>query len=564
MNLNPIRYQISFPKPNNHYVQVSIKIHVLDKDFLSFKMPVWTPGSYLVREYAQNVEGVNVQNEQGNTLNYQKLNKNTWEVACKGSKEVVFTYEVYCFDLSVRNSFIDETQAYLNGASLFMYVEGFEKEKSTLKIDLPQEWTKISTSLKETKKNTFEVPNFDILVDSPIQIGTHQELTYQQGNTLHRLAIYGTADFDEESLLEDFQKITASATEIMGQNPCEEYLFIIHFTEKSSGGLEHLNSCTIQCNPEEFVVNYTRFLRLTAHEYFHLWNVKRIKPKAFENFNYNEENYTTLLWIAEGFTTYFELVILLKAGLMTKDVFWENIQERIELIENYHGKKVQSLAEASFDAWIKAYRANENYRNTQISYYTKGSLIALLIDLIIFRNTQGKECIDTVMQHLYAEFYEKGKGYTEDDIAKILSDIGQEDFTAFLNDYVYNTKDVDYKKYLADFGLHFSLILTNPNKASLEVTLKNNTITSIKKYGTAYEAGLSVGDKILSINNYEVKNIEKFIQSQKVGDFVSITFRRKGVLMNKEVKLLQDSHKTCKIQVNTEATEAEKNLYKMW
>lgn len=561
MNLNKIKYTISFSNPSNHYVQVSIKANVLNTNSLFFKMPVWTPGSYLVREYAQNIENTNVQDEKGNNLKYKKTNKNTWEVNCQECDEVIFTYDIYAFDLSVRTSFVDETQAYLNGASTFMYIEGREKEESTLNVNLPNEWTKISTSLQEIEKNIFTVPNFDILVDSPLQIGNHKEISYQQDGTLHRLAIYGTSDFDEDKFLEDVQKITKSATELIGENPCDEYLFIIHFTEKSSGGLEHLNSCTIQCNPEDFTTNYMRFLRLIAHEYFHLWNVKRIKPKTFENFDYNQENYTTLLWIAEGFTTYFELVILLKAGLMSQKIFWENIQERVELIENYQGKNVQSLADASFDAWIKAYRANENYRNSQISYYTKGSLIAMLLDVIILNNTQGEKRLIDVMKYLYEELYKKNQGYTENDITEVLSKIGKEDFSSFLNKYVYSTEEVDYKNYLKNIGLHFSFILANPNKPSLEVSFKNNQIQTVQKYGTAYEAGLNVGDKIITISGYEVRNIENFIAKQKVGDFINITFLRKGVLMSKEVKLLQDSWKNCSINPDTEASDEEKELY---
>ena len=317
-----IQYALSMPKPQNHYYQVEMELTDFKGAELDVKMPVWAPGSYLVREFAKNVDLVKAYDEKGTELKVNKVNKNTWRIAKGSAKTVKVKYEVYAFELSVRTSFLDMTHGFVSGSGVFMYVDGHKEQKGKVEVFPHADFKVITTALKQnpdgvTKdgSKSFVFDTYDQLVDCPIEIGNQTVFSFTAAGLLHTVAMYNFGNYDVPRLKKDMAKVVEAATGVFGQNPNKEYTFIIHNVIDAQGGLEHTNSTVLSVNRWTYEGDdYVDFLKLVAHEYFHLWNVKRVRPVELGPFDYDNENYTSLLWVMEGFTSYYEKLILLRAG----------------------------------------------------------------------------------------------------------------------------------------------------------------------------------------------------------------------------------------------------------
>ena len=370
-----INYRVSFSEPQAHYADVEMRISGLRQQTLDLKMPVWAPGSYLVREFARNVETFAVRGNENKVLSSGKINKNTWRIQLGNSHEITVTYRVYAFEISVRTSFIDASHAFLSPTGIFMYPDGQIDQPLTVEIEPAENWKKISTGLDAVrgKANTFYAPDFDILYDSPIEVGNQDTFGFSAAGVEHEVAMYGGGNYDKARLARDMALLVETETAIFGENPNKRYVFIVHNFQSGGGGLEHLNSTVLGAKRTGYAheETYKDFLSLVAHESFHLWNVKRLRPKALGPFNYDQENYTSDLWISEGFTAYYDNMILRRSGFYSPERYLQVLSGDIGTVENQPGNKIQALSEASFDAWIKYYRPNENSRNATVSYYTK-------------------------------------------------------------------------------------------------------------------------------------------------------------------------------------------------
>ncbi len=434
-----INYKIEFPAPQTHYASVEIEVNEIPKDreTIDFVMPVWAPGSYLIREFAKGVENVKSDSE------LEKTSKNVWKVKTNGKSSVKIMYDVYAFEHSVRTSFIDASHAALIPTSIFMYVDGMKDEKATLEIMKPEGWKTISTSLKAKKDNTngkeniFEVPNYDILADSPIEIGNQDILEFEAAGVKHSVVMYGKGNYDNAKITKDMAKVVEEATKVWGENPAEDYKFLIHNSRNGGGGLEHLNSTSLVVDRMSYGTEkgYLGFLGLVAHEYFHLWNVKRLRPFALTNYDYTQEQHTNLLWIFEGFTSYYDELLLTRAGFVDDNYYLNTLSGNISSAENKKGRHIQPVTEASFDAWIKAYRPNENSGNTTVSYYGQGSVYAAMIDLMIIEATDSKKNLDDVMRYLYQEYYKnKKRGYKDEEFQAAVEQIAGKSFDSFFRE----------------------------------------------------------------------------------------------------------------------------------
>ena len=479
------------------------------------------------------MEAFEAEDKNQNKLSSHKIRKNAWRVEYN-SPQVLIKYRVYAFDLTVRTSFIDQSHGYVNGASIFMYIEGFEKESAELEIIPYEKWTSISTSLlpKKNTTHTFIIPNYDVLVDSPIEIGNQETLSFKVEGITHKAAIYGFEEIPKKDILiHDIQSIVTAAKSIFGEIPSEEYTFIIHFAEKNGGGLEHANSTSLKFSRElvQSPIGYKQFLSLLAHEYFHLWNVKRLRPAPLGPFDYNQENYTTLLWQAEGFTSYYEKLILLNSRLITEDDYLNTLAEKINYIENQPGSQIQSLSDASMDAWIKAYRPHENSHNTTISYYTKGAVIALLLDISLIHHSKTSYTLDDVMRYLYHIYFKKhNRGFTENELRKAVEKFLGFDLREFFEKYINGTEEIDYAQYLNYAGLE--LIHEPIEGLNIGLSLDDNVITQIKRNSCAEKSGLNVDDKILSINKLHINNLDSWLAHRKEGEQINIQFVRDGIV----------------------------------
>ncbi|MDP2412413.1 M61 family metallopeptidase [Daejeonella sp.] len=578
---NKIAYEVSFTEPQAHYAEVLMNISGVKAAHIDLKMPVWTPGSYLIREFSKNVEGFKAFGSGGKELPFEKINKNTWRISKANSGMIKVSYRVYSFEISVRTSFVDESHAFLSPAGVFMYPDGQLNIASEITINPHKSWSKISTGLEKvtSKPNTFYAPDFDVLYDSPFEVGNQDIFEFVAEEVRHEVAMYGRGNYNKEILKRDMAKIVTEQTRTFGINPNKRYVFIVHNFNSGSGGLEHLNSTVLGASRNSYntETGLLRFLGLVSHEYFHIWNVKRLRPIALGPFNYEQENYTRNLWIAEGFTAYYQDIYTKRAGLQSPDRYLMNLAASISSVENQPGNRIETVSDASFDAWIKQYRPNENSANSTISYYSKGALIALIMDLETIYSTQAKAGLDEVMKAMYDEYYtKKGRGYTDAEFKTMLEKVAGKSFDDVYKDYVNGVKTIDYNKYFAYAG--FTLIddAAKGNEAYLGAltALKDGKIivTNVSRQSPAWIAGLNVNDEILSIDGNRINNVsdprlsevEKFISTKSPGEKILISFNRDGLIRQTEVTLVRNPNHRFRIASLSNLTEAQIAVRKRW
>jgi predicted metalloprotease with PDZ domain len=532
-----LSYHLSMPQPQSHYF--SVKIDVKDNLAASqeFKLPVWTPGSYLVREFSKNLNQVKAIDASGKELKVIKKSKNAWEVLCNGAQNYTVFYEVYAFELSVRTPFLDATHGFVPGAGVFMYTENTKAQKGLVKIYPHKSFAKVSTALpfqvalSDAQCKVYAFEDYDQLVDCPIEIGNQNEFEFLSAGVKHRVAMYGEANYNVAQLQKDMAKVVQAATDVFGSNPNKDYLFIIHNVTDGQGGLEHKNSCVLSVNRWSYAgSNYIGFINLVAHEYFHLWNVKRIRPIELGPFNYDQECYTSLLWVMEGITSYYDELLLRRAGFYTQEEFLSKLQSQINYVEGTPGSRVQPVAHASFDAWIKAYRPNENSSNTTMTYYSRGAVLGAILDAYLIQKTQTKKSLDGFMQELYKK-YALGlqRGFTEAEFQQELSAYCGEDLQPFFDSYVNGTQIIPYQKYFEPMGLLVKdLTQAQPN---IGAAFEGNEIVKVKQVrrgSAAEEAGLSVGDEVLICEGYRVdkSSLEGMLNSLAPGESMQLTIAR--------------------------------------
>jgi predicted metalloprotease with PDZ domain len=564
-----VHYNIKIESPHSHYAKVTLRIEDVKPGALDIYMPIWTPGSYLAREFAKNVESANAigltADESkmvfaempinfGKTVEFTKTSKNTWRVIVpKGIQSIEFSYLVYCFELSVRTSFIDEDQALLNMASVLMTVKGSEHLGGDLSIDHPVRWFNYATALdddgesnqyvldypagkwlretKETIRKAFTYPNFDDLVDAPVQLGNFDHFTFDVNGVPHEVAMVGRNNADLEKLRDGIQLMCRTMAKVVNDHPCKRYTFIVQNVENGGGGLEHKNSTVLMMSRWAYTdaARYKGFLGLVAHEYFHLWNVKRIRPTELGPFKYGEENYTSMLWLAEGITSYYDEIALMRAGIVTRKEFLGTMAGYVNAHENRMGARVATISEMSHDAWIKEYRPNENSKNSTYSYYSKGVIVGFLFDAWIAASTNGSKHLDDVMQYLWRTHYknkalgEEGAGITEKDFLNavktvILSGKGNPDagkgseftFDQFAKQLLHSTEIPDYSGLMKDAGIDIKITESQSKKFGLSCELSNGrtVVKGIHAHPTAagFQLGVNVNDELIALNGVRIEN----------------------------------------------------------
>lgn len=572
-----IEYHLSFKEPHTHYVDVDMRLLGLEQDSVDVKMAVWTPGSYLVREFSRNIDNVVSIGLDGQPLKVKKINKNTWRIYNGSIKDVSIQYNVYAFELTVRTSFIDVDHAILNGASIFLYPAEMQDLPSTIHLYPYKDWSNVSTALKPIKKgnpNILKAPNYDILVDSPIALGNHEVIDFQATGIPHRLMIEGEGNYDKAKMVDAMQKIGAEAVKLFGEQPNEDYLYMLYNWEGGGNGLEHLNSTMITYNRWNYQP-YSYFLKwagLVAHEYIHLWLVKRLRPIELGPFDYENETYTNLLWVMEGVTSYYDDMLLRRSDLMDVDDYLNVVAYNINNTKNIAGNEVQCVAHASFDAWIKYYRKDENSNNTTVSYYTKGAVLGTILDLAIIHHTKGEESLDDVMQYMYQRYYKELKrGFTEAEFEAAVEMVIGKQMDEFFENYVYDTEEIDYNKYFNYAGLQIVNVDEFDESIELGAKLKTSdgklTIGSVSRGTPAYQYGLNAKDEIIAVNGFRTNSelsLQKVISHRKKGDKVVFTVARAGVLKEIEVELDHNHKVRYFIEQLPDATEEQQVVYKKW
>jgi predicted metalloprotease with PDZ domain len=430
-----------------------------------------------------------------------------------------------------------------------------------------KDFKKVSTALKEIGKFKYLAKNLDELIDSPIEIGNHKVFEFKVGQVPHQIAFYGPAKIDSAKFIADVQKMCETAQKVVGEHPSDHYLFIIHNLFRGGGGLEHLNSTTCQVSRGNYETDkgYKGILNLLAHEYFHLWNVKRIRPIALGPFDYENENYTHNLWFSEGITSYYADLISQRAGFISTSEYLTGLADEISAVENQPGNKVETAAESSWDAWIKYYRPNENSKNATISYYDKGSVLGGVLNLWIIQQTAGKKSLDDVFKYLYFNYYKKlQRGFTDAELEDAFTKTAGSSAKSLFQNHIYGLVSPSYAGLFNAVGYQWKI--SNPGKETpfLGLTVVNNRITQLFKGGPAYQLGLNVGDEILKVNNANFEGVEKLVADKKPNDTVLFTIKRDGMERSFLLTIVQSPIQNYVLNAEGTLSEEQKKLRKTW
>ena len=595
-----IHYAIEPIDPNGHLFHVDLTVAEPAPGGQGFSLPTWIPGSYMVREFSRNI----IQMEavcNGVPVPLTKLDKNHWQAAsCNGPLTV--SYDVYAWDLSVRTAHLDQTHGFFNGSSVFLEAQGNETEPLVIDIKRPfgeqyDNW-RVITALQELAAErygfgTYLASNYDELIDSPVELGTFVLGQFEAHGTLHEIAVTGhVPNLDMARLEKDLKAICETEIAFFEpdsrRSPVDRYVFLVMAVGNGYGGLEHRASTALLCSrkslpstatPEQdgkLSDDYIRFLGLCSHEYFHTWNVKRIKPAAFIPYQLDAETDTRMLWLFEGFTSYFDDLVLLRSRLIDVSTYLQLVAKTINSVMRGKGYLRQSISDAGFDAWTKYYRQDENSPNALVSYYTKGSLVALLLDLTIREATSNHQSLDDVMRLLWQRFgkpFDKGlpAGMTDADAKQALETISGTDLSDFFNRYIYGTTVLPLTEAFARFGITMKNS-ADAGKPSLNVRVRpqgNDCVVShVYENGTAHYAGVAAGDVLLAIDGIRVSADGKSIAGQlsryALGDSVNLHVFRRDELMRLPAILVSEEAPEYTLTLAENAADAMKTARQSW
>ncbi len=564
-------YEIAMPQPQSHLFEIKLTVCNWSGELLDLKMPVWTPGSYLVREYSKQLQDFIAVGDRGDRLATKKVAKHHWQIQTNHHNQVIINYRMFANELTVRTNHLDATHGYFNPAALCFYVPEYEHCPIEITIVPADPSWKVTTPLPEISPYTFLAANFDTLVDSPFEIGCQQIYDFNVLDKLHQLVIWGEGNLDPQLAINDIKKIIEVEAKIFGGLPYEQYIFLLHLSPSGGGGLEHKNCCSLLYPRFSFQAGekHNRFMQLVAHEFFHLWNVKRIRPAALEKFDYERENYTPSLWFSEGTTSYYDLLIPRRAGIYDQQEFLAELSKEITRFMMTPGRLVQPLSESSFDAWIKLYRPDPNSANSQISYYLKGEMVTLLLDLLIRDRTQGHKSFDDVLVAMWEQFGKAEIGFTETQLQQIIESIANQDLTEFYDRYIHGVEELPFNDYLAAVGIELKSINTN-NIPSLGIIVKSEhgkeIIKSVASNSPAQLAGVDAGDELLAIDGFKISadKLTDRLKSYQVGQQLELTIFHGDRLITVPIILAPSQPDQYQLDQIEHPTDLQQQLFKAW
>ncbi len=497
----------------------------------------------MIREFARQVQNTEAFSSAGKKLDIHKTRKNHWEVYTKGESTFTVKYKVYCNELTVRTSEITDEHAFINCSNVFMSAKGMENEKCSVQISPHASWKTISTGSEKIGNNLYEAENYDVLADSPIEIGNQKVLEFEIQNIKHYIALTGRSNYNVDTLIKDFKRIAEAQINFFGDIPYKHYTYICHLVEKGGGGLEHLNSFAVQFPRWAFTDEklYKQFLGLVSHEFFHLWNVKRIRPAELGPFDYDNENHTTGLWVAEGWTSIYDNIFIRRCGVLDNKEYYEFIEKEVNDIMRFQGRFNQSLFESSYDTWIKFYRQDENSKNSQVSYYTKGALVALMLNIEIIISSNCEKSLDDALKALWEDYKKNpSNGFTNERVKEICESLAGKDLTDFWNKYLMGLDELPLFDYFKKAGLEAKNVNEDLVTFDIETSQANGKVLITKVYagGCGYTGCLNTGDEIIAINDIRIeKDYDKILKEYKHDDEVKVLINRKGFIKEFIIKL---------------------------
>jgi predicted metalloprotease with PDZ domain len=600
-----VRYRLAIPEPHTHLVHVEVRVEGI-AGAAELVMPSWTPGSYLLREFPRNVQQFSAVDGSGRSVGWAKVDKNSWRLEPVSDGGLTVRYVVYANELTVRTSHVDASHASINGASVFMFVRGREQQPVQLEIEPRPGW-QVTTPLPAAgRAGCFRADDYRHLVDSPIEMGSHTVIDFEACGKPHRYVVWGRADIDEERLVADTASIVRTAQRFWGTLPYQQYTFFLHLVPGSRGGLEHRDSCSLHADPHAFRgPEYEQFIALVAHEFFHTWNGTRIRPEPLVGPDLTRENYTRNLWVVEGLTTYYTDLWLCRAGLISAGRYLERLAEAIHRLQTLPGRHVQTLSDSSFDTWIKFYRPDEHTPNAQVSYYHKGALVGLLLDMRIRKATNNRKSLDDVMRLLWERYGRRDIGFPEASSAGVqhlAEEVCGELLDDFFAAYLFGTGELDFDEALQTVGLRLCRVeersapvtggwratgvaTTDPSPSppagvvaavrpdplshlGLRVELRDGrvVVAYVRSGSPAHGAGINARDELIAVNGlrFEPPQLSARLAQSRCGEVVRFSAFRRGSLVNVEVTFPESGEELKRIAVLGSASPEQITARQDW
>jgi predicted metalloprotease with PDZ domain len=587
----PLRYELHFEKPNTHLMDVTIHVTDLKGPSVEFAMPDWAPGSYAIEDYAANVQRFRAADPGGKSLAWRKTDSQTWRIELAGAGAVTVEYQVFGDLLQNNQAQYDERHVFIGGPAVWMYLVGGKERPVELTIAVPSGW-KVATGMEHTSDHTFRAADYDWFADAPLEISDFAEKDFQVlGSTYHVIVhdVKGKKDFSK--LVADVQKIVETSVGMWspvagkeGQGaPFRDYWFLFHIWPKTGGGLEHLNSTQINfqtdwddTGPAAYhrgsANQYELKLFVTSHEFFHAWNVKRLRPKPLGPFDYSQMVHTPSLWIAEGLTSYYGSLNIERAGLLTPQRYLDEIAKLISSFEEEPGRQERSIEDTSWDTWLpRALGQRENnLANTWYSYYDGGQIMGHVLDFAIRQSTKNKKSLDDWMRLLYSRYALPKPGFEPDEAIRAASEVAGADLSDIFRQYISGKEPIPYEKYFAYAGITVEKKI-DPAKPWMGADTKKGddgraTITNIIPGGPAEAAGLDRQDTILAVNGRAVDadGFDLALKEGKPGDAFRLTVVRLGEIKEIPVTLAANPHATYTLKPMEKQTDEQKAIYNSW
>ena len=560
---------INIDKPEHHLSTISITFDPSDREEMQLQLPVWRTGRYEILNLANGIRDFSATDSEGLSLTWSKSAKDTWLIEDVANKSVTVSYQLYANQLGKRTRHIDDSHAFLDASAVVMYSDETRDEQHLISLNVPEGWRSVSGLAFGENEHQFVAPNYDVLVDSPIETGELKHHEFTVDGREYELAIWGEGNYVEQDMVRDLKKLVQQGPAIWSDYPYERYVFMVHATSGARGATEHLNSTIIQRNRYAFNSrdDYLSFLSTASHEFVHTWNVKQYRPEGLVPYNYQAENYSNLLWLSEGSTSYFQNQLLVRADIMTVPEYLKRVSKRVNGFMRKPGRDSQSVAQTSFDKWID--EGGDYGKNHSVNIYSEGYLVSWLLDFAIIEDTKGKKSYRDVHKALSKDF-SLPKSFNEQDVLTILRDVTGKSYESWWQENVHGTPQPDFDKLLAKAGLKITYgtnekvnawtgISTKPMQGGLKVT-------AVEKNSPAWQSGFTTDDIIVAVDGLRMadKDLTKRLKNFAPEQTIRVSFFRRDQLMHKNITLGALPEGTLSIKLVEKPTRKQKQFFKAW
>lgn len=564
-----VNYQIELSQPEQHLAQVSVTFPHVNASDLTVNLPVWRTGKYQVLPLSDGVRLFSAKDSQGQVLPWKRSASGEWQVLLSKPTSVTVSYQLYANELGQRVRHIDASHAYLDASGVFMYSPQFRTEPVSIQLKVPENWQSYSGMSSGNAAHSFVAPNYDVLIDSPIETGISTHKSFSANGKEYELIFWGEGNYDADKVVKDLTALSGQAKAIWDDYPFDRYVYMVHATSGASGATEHLNSTVIQLPRFSFRErkDYLRFISTASHEFIHTWNVKAYRPAGLVPYDYQHENMTELLWIAEGSTSYFEDQLLLRAGVITPKEFLEDLAKLVERNQLNPGREIQSVAEASLGEWSST--GGDYAINHSVNIYSEGFLTSLALDFSLLQDSELQYSYRDVHRRLYQD-HRVPKGYSVDDVQHILKDLSGKDYAPWWQANVNSPMSLDFPALLSQAGLVISYGKDSKAEAFAGMKLSSThgslVLDQVLRNGPAWQAGIVAGDEVLAINGLKVTaaGFDKRIKDFKAGDSVEVTLFSNDKIKQVRMTLGEQQSGKLVLKGDAKATKQQKAFFKAW